>query len=268
MMPECVSVTHCFLYLIDLMAENHVLRGLLKNVAGFIGDGAGGLMSKLGWDMADFESLINKSDTDTAWESFQSRKHSQKTSQASSAMSSMLGVPGKRPAEDDIGSAPVKKARGMGSSEQNGDRRDSYPLMLPMTSTAPSTTSLYPQPPPPGRSPQEALFSDFMHSGSSNSPAFMSTATSTPSSYPGSTANNYRPYVSQMDMNVEQSLGAMSYSSSKANTTVPAPQRVPQNSLTNEEPDDNDIAELQDPKNMEAMKLIKLILQSCFASDD
>lgn len=246
-----------FMYFVDLMAENHVLRGLLKSVAGFIGDGAGSFLPKLGWDMADFENLVNKSETDTAWESFQTRKHSQKTSQTSNAMSSMLGAPNtasKRPAEDDRGSEPAKKARGMSSSEQNGERRDSYPLMLPMT--VPASGSLYPQPPPPGRSPQESLFSDLMHSGSSNSPVFMP-ATTTTSSYPVSAANNYRPYVPQMT--VEQSLGAMSYSSNKANTAIPTPQRVlPQNS-TNEEPDDNDVSELRDPKEMEAMKLIKSV---------
>jgi hypothetical protein len=247
------------------MAENHVLRGLLKSVAGFIGDGAGGFMPKLGWEMADFENLINKSETDSAWESFQSRKHAQQTSQTSNAMSSMLGAlntSSKRPAEDDRGSGPAKKARGMSSSEQNGDRRDAFPIMLPMTSTVPSAGSLYPQPPPPGRSPQDNLFSDLMHSGSSNSPVFMSTATPTASSYPASTTSNYRPYVPQMSMNIEQNLGAMSYSSSKANTAAPTPQRVlPQNSLTNEEPDDNDIAELRDPKRIEAMKLIKLVFR-------
>lgn len=245
------------IYFVDLMAENHVLRGLLKSVAGFIGDGAGGFMPKLGWEMADFENLVNKSETDTAWESFQARKNSQKTSQTSNAMSSMLGAPSttsKRPAEDDRGSGPAKKARGMSGPEQSGDRRDSYPLMLPMT--VPATGSLYPQPPPPGRSPQESLFSDLMHSGSSNSPVFMP-ATATASSYSATAANNYRPYVPQMT--VEQSLGAMSYSSNKANTAIPTPQRVlPQNS-TNEEPDDNDVSELRDPKEMEAMKLIKSV---------
>ncbi|OJA20885.1 hypothetical protein AZE42_00882 [Rhizopogon vesiculosus] len=259
------ALTDCRAILRDLMAENHVLRGLLKSVAGFIGDGAGGVLPKLGWDMTDFESLVNKSETDTAWESFQTRKHSQKTSQTSNAMSSMLGAPstiGKRPAEDDGGSGSAKKARGMNDSEQNGDRRDAYQLMLPMASALPSAGSLYTQPPPPGRSPQDNLFSDLMHSGSSNSPVFMSTTTAT-SSYPGSAANNYRPYVPQMNMNIEQSLGAMSYSSSKGNTAIPPPQRAPpQNLSTNEEPDDNDVSELQDPKKVEAMKLVKYHLDN------
>ncbi|KAG1753860.1 uncharacterized protein EDB91DRAFT_1242827 [Suillus paluster] len=256
------ALIDCRAVMRDLMAENHVLRGLLKSVAGFIGDGAGGVLVKLGWDMTDFDSFVNKSETDTAWESFQARKHSQKTSQTSNAMTSMLGEPSntaKRPAEDDGGSAPAKKSRGMSSSEQNGDRRDSYSLMLPMSSAVPPASSLYPPPPPPGRSSQDNLFSDLMQSG--NSPVFMPTTTSsTPSHY--ATSADYQSYMPQMNMNVEQRLGAMSYSS-KTNPAVPAPHRVlPQNTLTNEEPDDNDVAELRDPKKIEAMKLIKYHLDN------
>ncbi|KAG0705488.1 hypothetical protein DFH29DRAFT_996809 [Suillus ampliporus] len=258
------ALTDCRAVMKDLMAENQVLRGLLKSVAGFIGDGAGGLLTKLGWDAVDFDSFVNKAETDTAWESFQARKQTHKTSQTSNAMTSMLGAPsntGKRPAEDDGGSVPAKKARGMNGSEQNGDRRDSYPLMLPMSSTVPPASSLYPPPPPPpGRSSQDNLFSDLMQSG--NSPVFMPTpSSSTPSHY--SSSADYQPYVPQMNMNVEQRLGAMSYSSSKTNAPVPAPQRVlTQNTLTNEEPDDNEVAELQDPKKIEAMKLIKYHLDN------
>jgi hypothetical protein len=65
-----------------------------------------------------------------------------------------------------------------------------------------------------------------------------------------------------MNMNVEQRLGAISYSTNKTNVAVPPPQRVlPQNSST-EEPDDHDMAELRDPKKIEAMKLIKYHLDN------
>jgi hypothetical protein len=244
------------------MAENQVLRGLLKTVSGFIGDGAGGMLVKLGWNMADFDSFVNKAETDTAWESFQTRKHSSKTSQTSNAMTSMLGAPsstGKRPSDDDSGSGPLKKARGMSNSEQNGDHRDSYSLILPMSSAVPPATSLYPPPPPQGRSPQDNMFSDLMQSG--NSPVFMPTTTSTTPSHYAASAD-FQPYVSQMNMNVEQRLGAMSYSTNKTNAVIPPPQRVlPQHSST-EEPDDHDMAELQDPKKIEAMKLIKSVSHS------
>ncbi|KAG1791365.1 uncharacterized protein HD556DRAFT_1386020 [Suillus plorans] len=254
------ALTDCRAILRDLMTENQVLRGLLKSVSGFIGDGAGGLLVKLGWDAADFDSFINKAETDTAWESFQARKHSQKTSQTSNAMSSMLGPSnntGKRPSDDDSGPGPAKKARGMSNSEQNSDRRDSYPLMLPVSSAVPSASSLYPPPPPQGRSPQDNMFSDLMQSA--NSPVFMpSTTSSTPSHYTASA--DFQPYVPQMSMNVEQRLGAMSYPTNKTNAAV-SQQRVPQNSSI-EEPDDQDMAELRDPKKIEAMKLIKYHLDN------
>ncbi|KAG1755879.1 hypothetical protein EDB19DRAFT_2034509 [Suillus lakei] len=258
------ALTDCRAVLRDLMAENHALRGLLKSVSGFIGDGAGGMLSKLGWDMADFDSFVNKAETDTAWESFQARKQSHKTSQTSNAMSSMLGAQsnGKRPADDDSGPGPgpAKKARGMSSSEQNGDRRDSYPLMLPMSSTVPPASSLYPPPPPQGRSPQDNMFSDLMQPG--NSPVFMPSTTSSTSSHYAVSAE-FQPYVSQMNMNVEQRSGAMSYSTNKTNAAAPPPQRVlPQNSMPTEEPEDHDMAELRDPKKIEAMKLIKYHLDN------
>ncbi|KAG2043031.1 hypothetical protein BDR03DRAFT_1088033 [Suillus americanus] len=254
------ALTDCRAILRDLMTENHVLRGLLKSVSGFIGDGAGGLLVKLGWDIADFDSFVNKAETDTAWESFQARKHSLKTSQTSNAMSSMLGTPnntGKRPSDDDSGPGLAKKARGMSNSEQNGDRRDSYSLMLPMSSAVPPASSLYPPQPPQGRS-QDNMFSDLMQSG--NSPVFMpSTTSSTPSHY---AASDFQPYVPQMNMNVEHRLGAMSYSTNKTNGAVPLPQRVLSQKPSIEEPDDHDMAELRDPKKIEAMKLIKYHLDN------
>ncbi|KAG2077595.1 hypothetical protein BDR04DRAFT_1227368 [Suillus decipiens] len=255
------ALTDCRAILRDLMAENHVLRGLLKSVSGFIGDGAGGLLVKLGWDMADFDSFVNKAETDTAWESFQSRKHSLKTSQTSNAMSSMIGTPsntGKRPSDDDSGPGLAKKARGMSNSEQNGDRRGSYSVMLPMSSVVPPANSLYPPPPPQGRSPQDNMFSDLMQSG--NSPVFVSTTTSsTPSHYTASA--EFQPYVPHMNINVEQRLGAISYPADKTNAAVPPLQRVPPQNSSTEEPDDHDL-ELRDPKKIEAMKLIKYHLDN------
>ncbi|KAJ3534380.1 hypothetical protein NM688_g7146 [Phlebia brevispora] len=41
----------------DLMQENQVLRQLLRSLSNFIGDGAGGLLPKLGWDLNDFNNF-------------------------------------------------------------------------------------------------------------------------------------------------------------------------------------------------------------------
>jgi hypothetical protein len=56
------------------MAENQALRNLLRGLSSFIGDGAGGLLPKLGWDMTDFNNFISKGESDTAVEAFQKRK--------------------------------------------------------------------------------------------------------------------------------------------------------------------------------------------------
>ena len=42
------------------MQENQVLRQLLKSLSGFIGDGAGGLLPKLGWDLNDFNNFVKE----------------------------------------------------------------------------------------------------------------------------------------------------------------------------------------------------------------
>ena len=51
------------------MEENQTLRGLLRSVAGFIGEGAGGFLPRLGWQLEDFNNFINRSETDTVYES-------------------------------------------------------------------------------------------------------------------------------------------------------------------------------------------------------
>ena len=56
--------------LIDLMQENMTLRNLLRGLSTFIGEGAGGLLPKLGWDVSDFNTYLNRSETDTAWEGY------------------------------------------------------------------------------------------------------------------------------------------------------------------------------------------------------
>jgi len=101
---------------VDLMAENQTLRTMLRNLASFIGDGMGGVLPKLGWDVNEFNTFVNKGETDTAWEGFQRRKKQMQQSQAeavvagSSSTASLQGH--KRPSEDPLISGHSKKARG------------------------------------------------------------------------------------------------------------------------------------------------------------
>lgn len=245
------------------MAENLTLRNLLKSVAGFIAEGDGGMIQKLGFEMHEWTAFLDKAETDTAWESFQARKHSQKTSQSSTAMSSMLGPQSaalKRPLEDDAPSANhLKKSRTL-SSDTSVERSDGYHLLMPMSSTVPPphppAPSIYP---PAARSPQENIFSEVLRNGHANSPVFMGpTSSGTPTHYPTpSTSSTYSSYMPPMGIGVDQGMNSLPYPPNK-NGTIPSQQRIlptPQD----DEPDDEEasLLELRDPKKIEAFKLIK-----------
>lgn len=58
----------------DLNRENQALRQLVKELSSFIGEGIGGFLPKLGWDINSFEEFKNRSETDTMNDSFQHRK--------------------------------------------------------------------------------------------------------------------------------------------------------------------------------------------------
>lgn len=68
----------------SLMTENQQLRTLLKELGRFIGDGAGGPLSTslgtIGWGMEQFNSFVNRSETDTAFDTFQTLKRNKEGS--------------------------------------------------------------------------------------------------------------------------------------------------------------------------------------------
>lgn len=99
------------------MAENHTLRGLLRSLSAFIGEGAGGVLPKLGWSHNDFEDYINRAETDTAWESFQKHKNDRQNGQAEASTSQAPSNSRKRPA-DDAGAGHNKRQR---STTADGD---------------------------------------------------------------------------------------------------------------------------------------------------
>jgi hypothetical protein len=246
------------------MAENLTLRNLLKSVSGFIAEGSGGMIQKLGFEMHEWTAFLDKAETDTAWDSFQSRRQSKKTTQSSNAMSSMLGPQSsssKRPLEDDSSNGNhLKKSRTL-SGDTSLERPDSYHLLMPMNSTVPPP----PHPPVPSmypsaaRSPQDNLFSDVLRNGHANSPVFMApTPTGTPAHYTTpSTSSTYSSYMPPIGIGVDQGMNSLPYPSNK-NGSVASQQHIlptPQN----DEPDDEEgsILELRDPKKIEAFKLIK-----------
>lgn len=246
------------------MTENLTLRNLLKSVSGFIAEGSGGMIQKLGFEMHEWTAFLDKGETDTAWESFQARKQSQKTSQSSNAMSSMLGPQSstsKRSLEDDAPSTDrFKKSRTL-SGDTSVERPDSYHLLMQMSSSVPPSfhppaPSMYPS---AARSPQENMFSEVLRNGHANSPVFMaSTPSGTPAHYPTpSTSSTYSSYMPPMGIGVDQGMNSSPYPSNK-NGAATSQQRVLPNPQ-NDEPDDEEasLLELRDPKKIEAFKLIK-----------
>ncbi|KAI0301784.1 hypothetical protein B0F90DRAFT_244094 [Multifurca ochricompacta] len=237
----------------DLMAENHVLRGFLRSLSEFIGDGAGGLLSKLGWSMQDFDKFVNKSETDTAYESYQRRKREGQLTSTTSGLNSQ-SAPRKRPSEDDVTSG-AKRARGPSERDEADRSTDAFPVLIPMNQV-PSGSNLY-----TGRSPQEAsLFSDLM--GGSNGSPMLIPGPSSPSSYaasssqvPPSNGNYQNSYVTPLNMAVEATaINSMSFVNNTSTPTIQQQSRPGVGSLDDLEP--------IDPKNVEAQKLISYHLDN------
>ena len=232
--------------ILDLMAENHVLRGFLRSLTDFIGDGAGGLLTKLGWSMQDFDNFVNKSETDTAYESFQRRK---REGQGATSSASQTGSR-KRASEDDTANNP-KRARGQSERDDADRSTDAFPVLMPMNSVQ-SGSNLY-----TGRSSQDAsLFSEIMR-GPNGSPILLPGPSSpsyptSSSQVPPSNGNYQNSYVTPLNMGVETStINSMSFVNNATTPTIPQQPRPSVTSLDELEP--------IDPKNVEAQKLISFV---------
>jgi hypothetical protein len=206
------------------MQENQTLRGLLRSLAGFIGDGAGGLLPKLGWEMSDFNNFLNRSETDTAFEGYQRRKKTD--------IGTASGQ--KRSFEEDV-NGRNKKARA-----STGD--NAYSMMLPMNQSNVSGNSLYPTPRAEG-----SLFSDPLKAN--GTAVFGSPTTGTPP-FLGSAAPGYHPlYVPPVD---PPSLPSTNISSGSPAQPSPHQRQSSSSQLSPEQFEDDD-----DPNKTEAYKLIQ-----------
>lgn len=237
------------------MAENHVLRGFLRNLSEFIGDGAGGLLSKHGWSMQDFDKFVNKSETDTAYESYQRRKREgHQTAPSSGASTSAQATSLKRPSEDDTASNP-KRARRPSDRDDNERTTDPFPVLVPMNPVT-SNSNLY-----TSRSPPDAsLFSDLIR-GPNGSPMLMP-GPSSPSSYatsssqvPQSNGGYQGSYVTPLNMGVDSTtMNSMPFVSNTSTPTIQQQSRPSVGAL--------DELEAIDPKNVEAQKLISFVISA------
>lgn len=227
----------------DLMQENQTLRNLLRSLGSFIGDGAGGLLPKLGWDMSDFNNFVSRSETDTAWESFQRRKKSQSAQPAVSGSQTIQGQ--KRPTEGESNSNRSKKARGP-NDDTEGDRgQNGYSLLVPMH--PPGANNIYPSASRPSHE-GGGLFSN-------GSPMFMQPSPTTPqySGTSSSNVNNYQSsYMPSINMNLESTLPPLPLPSASSNTTSIQQRMPPTNRVSPEQVEDD-----EDPNINEAYKLIQ-----------
>ena len=235
------------------MTENQTLRNLLRNLASFIGDGAGGLLPKMGWNMQDFNHFINKGETDTAWEGYQRRKNNNQNGEPAEPSSSFgnkpLSQPQKRAAEVEINGSSAKKPRHDEKDFENS--RNGYPPMLPMP--APSLPIQYSSGGPRPQQEQNGVFSELMRNP--NSSALYIPPNSNPSTQyanPGSSLEGYsRSYMSPVNMNMEQSTS--SFYESAANPVTQNRSRQSNDDEVREDVED------EDPKKSEAFKLIKCV---------
>jgi hypothetical protein len=233
------------------MEENQTLRNLLRSVSAFIGDGAGGLLPRMGWTLTDFNNYINKSETDTAWESYQRRKKN-----APSA-SAPLNQPAQKRAAEDTNPNSSRPKRPRGHGEQDGEGEDRLSLLVPMNNSAPHL-AVYPTNTNTRPAQDGHLFADLMK-GSTGSPMFARSPTSTtsPTQYggaPSSNVNTYQTsYMAPLNMNVDSSLSSLPFSSSS--TPPSMQQRLTQLNQRQDVASDDD----DDPNRNEAYKLIAYV---------
>jgi len=225
------------------MAENQTLRNLLRNLTTFIGDGAGGLLPKLGWEMSDFNDFVNKSETDTAWEGYQKRK--KQTTEPGSSGATTLGQ--KRSADEEPTGVRSKKIR---SDEKEGERgQNGFPLLSPANAASLAANGMYSG----GSRSHEVsgMFSDLIRS-SSNSPSYMQQPSSAdpPTQYGGN--YNQSLYISGGNI-MEPSFASLPFNPSHP-SAVPVQQNLRQQRSRqgSMEPLEDD-----DPNRNEAHKLIQ-----------
>lgn len=219
------------------MAENHTLRGLLRSLSAFIGEGAGGVLPKLGWNLTDFENYVNRTESDTAWESFQKHKREKQNTQTEASTSQSAPNSRKRSA-DDATSNRHKRQRSMTAED------DHHACDFPVLGNSV---------PAGGNS-----FNDMLRTNASASPMFMSQNSTSQPTYSASGSGNI-PFTSAGSGPTSSFLHGLGLESPASGTTdsvsisLPPP-RINQNSTTVTETAEEN--EAFDPKGEEAGKLI------------
>lgn len=232
--------------LTDLMQENQVLRSLLRSLSSFIGEGAGGVLPKLGWDLNDFENFVNRAESDTAWESFQRNKRDKQTTQVANAPTQTSTSTRKRSGDDSAPSSRAKRPRGF---TEDGDRDTEYTMLAPPP--GPVAPNGFSRP----SATDQTMFNELMRS-SNGSPMFMNSASPNQNQFSGPSSGNLpfaqagQPQQYLHTLGLDSSLTSVTVPSN--NTPVLPPPRFNPTSRDSPEIEDN-----PDPKKDEASKLIQ-----------
>ncbi|BGP24801.1 transcription factor [Rhodotorula toruloides] len=130
-----------------LLEENQKLRTMLQTLSGFIGEGLGGALAKVGTDLPEFHAFITRSRIDTATDALRLTK----PQLAPSTAPRQFPRPGDSPVPDgDVDAAPPsKRQRETGSTVTATEAAGRGELAHVYAST-----SALPPPPPPFSSPQ------------------------------------------------------------------------------------------------------------------
>ena len=217
------------------MAENHTLRGLLRSLSAFIGEGAGGVLPKLGWSLNDFETYVNRAETDTAWESYEKHKRDKQPTQPE-ASTSQPATNSRKRTTDDAAPNPHKRRRSMTADEE---RSDGFPVL--------------------GSSANGNGFSDLLRTNTTGPPMFMSAQSATPQSAYSASGSGNVSFTQTGSGSTPSFLHGLGLESPTNVTTDPVslslpPPRINQTATAAvETPEEN---ETFDPKMEEAGKLI------------
>ena len=229
----------------DLMAENHTLRGLLRSLSAFIGEGAGGVLPKLGWSLNDFEDYVNRGETDTAWESFQKHKGDRQNTQAEASTSQQPTASRKRTA-DEASSNRNKRPR---SATADVEHACDMPVL---GNSVPA---------------DGATFNDLLRANASASPMFMTPQSATSQTAYPSSASGSVPFTSAGSGSTPSFLHGLGLelptnnASDSVSLSLPPPRANQTTTTVTESPEDN---ESYDPKLEEAGKLITYVQRLTF----
>lgn len=224
------------------MQENQVLRGLLRSLSSFIGEGAGGVLPKLGWDLNDFENFVNRAESDTAWESFQRNKRD-KVNQPTTSTAPPSTSSRKRSGEDSATTTSRAK-RPRGFTEDN-ERNEEYSLLVPPSGPTPNGF---------GRPTDQTMFNELMRNPN-GSPMFMNNSPPTQAQFSAPSSGNL-PF--QQTGQPSQYLHAIGLDSGLTSVSIPSgPAAAPPRFNPPPARDSPELEDIPDPKRDEAAKLIQ-----------